>query len=136
MSHEVSLEVTTKHLVKWAGAVGDFYEIHYDKDYAHAVGLPTVIVHGPMKAALIARLMTEWIGERGVLRKLTCQHRGMNTPGETIVCKGRVARKYTEGGENLVECEVWVENEEGKISAPGRATVSLPSRHQRGAMES
>jgi len=128
--HELRIQITTQQLVKWAGAVDDYYPVHYDKDYAQAVGLPTVIVHGPFKCALLARLMTEWIGEPGVLRKIACQHRGMNVPGEILICKGRVSRKYIDGGENLVECEVWVENQEGKISAPGRATVSLPSREQ------
>lgn len=128
--HDLCVEITLQRLVKWACAVGDFNQIHYDKDYALAEGLPTVIVHGPFKSALLARFLTEWIGEQGVLRRLTCQHRRMNVVGDVLVCKGRVVRKSMTGGENLVECEVWVENQEGNISAPGRATVRLPSREQ------
>ena len=37
---------TPRQLVKWAGASGDYYEIHYDKDFAQANGLPGIIVHG------------------------------------------------------------------------------------------
>ena len=31
---------TTMQLVKYAGASGDYYQIHYDKDFAMANGLP------------------------------------------------------------------------------------------------
>ena len=37
---------TTMQLVKFAGATGDYYQIHYDKDFAQASGLSGVIVHG------------------------------------------------------------------------------------------
>lgn len=42
---------TTRQLVKWAGASGDYYEVHYDKDFAQDKGLQGVIVHGRLKAA-------------------------------------------------------------------------------------
>ena len=42
---------TTRQLVQYAGAQGDFYEIHYDQEYARSVGLPGVILHGLLKAA-------------------------------------------------------------------------------------
>ncbi len=34
---------TTRQLVQYAGAQGDFYEIHYDQPYALSVGLPGVM---------------------------------------------------------------------------------------------
>lgn len=118
---------TTRQLVKWAGASGDFYEIHYDKDYAQSTGLPGVIVHGKLKASFLAQMLTDWIGEDGVLRKLTCQHRGMDFPGEVMTCKGKVTKKYVKDGEHFVECEVWAENPRGEKTAPGSALLILPS---------
>ena len=77
---EVGMEIppVTKHpstttLVKWAGASEDYYPIHYDKDFALASNLPGVIVHGRLKAAYLGNLMTNWIGDQGILRKLTCK---------------------------------------------------------------
>lgn len=126
--HEVRVEMTSQRLIKWTCAVGDFFEIHYDKDYARAMGLPNVIVHGPLKSALLARFVIEWIGERGVLCRLICQHRRMDVLGDVLVCKGRILKKFSKEGENLVECEIWVENQEGEISTPGKATLRLPSK--------
>ena len=118
---------TTRQLVQYAGASGDYYQIHYDKDFAIANGLPGPIVHGVLKQAFLAQLMTNWIGEYGTLRRLACQHRGMDVPGDTLTCKGTVTKKYTENGEHLVDCQIWIENGQGVRTCPGEATVRLPS---------
>ncbi|MBI2329662.1 MAG: hypothetical protein HYU85_08560 [Chloroflexi bacterium] len=48
--------------------------------------------------------------------------------GETWWCKGKVTKKYVEGDEHLVDCEIGVENGKGEVTTPGTATVILPSR--------
>jgi acyl dehydratase len=115
-------------LVRYAGASGDFYEIHYDKDFAIGNNLPGPILHGALKNAFLGQLMTDWIGEEGTLCRLACQYRGMDEPGKPLYCKGRVTQKYVEEGRHLVDCEIWVENSEGQTTTPGNATVELPSR--------
>ena len=130
---------TTRMLVQWAGASGDFNPLHYDEEFAKAMGVGTPIVHGALKRAWLGQLMTDWIGEDGKLKKLSCQYRGMDYPrkmktieeahdGETWWCKGTVTKKYNEGGQNLVECVIWVENGKGEKTTPGAALVALPSR--------
>ena len=118
---------TTQDLVKYAGASRDFYEIHYDKDFALGVGLPGVIIHGALKAAYLGKLMTDWLGDPGALRSLQCQYRGMDFPSESVICKGRVARTYMEDGQKLADCHIWIENTRGQTTVPGQATVSVPS---------
>ncbi len=119
---------TTRQLVMWAGATGDFYELHYDKDFAQKAGFKSVIVHGRLKAAFLGQLLTDWIGEEGVVKKLSCSYRGNDFPGDDILCKGKVTNKYVKDGEHFVECEIWTENPEGQRTTPGTATVILPSR--------
>jgi acyl dehydratase len=119
---------TTQQLVKYAGASGDFYEIHYDKDFALKNNLPGVILHGALKNAFLGQLMTDFAGELGWLRKLSVQYRGMDQPGTQVVCKGRVTKKYVEGADHMVDCEIWLENAKGEKTTPGSATVILPSR--------
>ena len=121
-------EPTTQQLVKYAGASGDFYQIHYDKDFARKNNLPGVILHGALKNAFLGQLMTDFAGELGWLRKLSVQYRGMDQPGSKVICKGRVAKKHVEGADHLVECEIWLENAKGEKTTPGSATVILPSR--------
>ncbi len=119
---------TTQQLVRFAAATSDYYQIHYDLEFAGARGLPDVIVHGPLKNAFLGQLMTDWIGEHGTLKRLDAQYRGMDVPTEAVFAKGVVKKKYVEDGENIVECEVWLENQEGEKTTPGYAVVSLPSR--------
>ena len=118
---------STQDLVKYAGASRDFSEIHYDKDFALGVGLPGVILHGALKAAYLGKLMTDWLGDPGALRSLQCQHRGMDFPSESVECRGRVVRKYVEDGQSFADCEIWIENRQGKTTAPGQATIAIPT---------
>ncbi|MCJ7521979.1 MAG: dehydratase, partial [Dehalococcoidia bacterium] len=117
-----------EQLVKWAGASGDYNQIHYDKDFAMERNLPGVIVHGRLTASMLGQLLTDWMGEEGQLKKFACQFRGMNLPDSDIFLEGKVTRKYREDGHQYVECEVWAENEQGQITAPGTATIILPGR--------
>ena len=119
---------TTQQLVKYAGASGDYYQIHYDKDFAQGTGLDGVILHGALKNAFLGQYMTDWMGALGTLKRLACQYRGMDFPGKPITAKGIVTRKYQDQGQTLVDCEIWLENDEGQKTTPGSATVALPSR--------
>jgi acyl dehydratase len=122
---------TTQQLVRYAGASGDFYQIHYDKDFALGNGLPGVILHGALKNAFLGQLMTDFAGEQGILRKLSVQYRGMDQPGTKVSARGKVKKKYVEDGNHFVECDIWLENAKGEITTPGSALVILPSRAAR-----
>lgn len=117
-----------RQLVMWAGAVGDYMPIHYDRDYARRRGLKGIIVHGQLAGAFLGQLMTDWVGQEGALTKLSCSYKGMNYPGEAIALKGKVLRKYVRRGRHFVECSLWAENPKGEKTASGTATVVLPSR--------
>jgi len=118
----------TRQLVMWAGASGDYNEIHYDKDVALAQNMPGVIIHGWLTASYLCQLLTDWIGDEGMLLKFSVAFRGMLFPGQDVTCKGKVTKKYTQGKDNLVECEIWAENPKGEKTAPATAVVSLPSK--------
>ena len=119
---------TTQQLVKYAGASGDYYQIHYDQGFAKNNDLDDVILHGALKNAFLGHLVTKWMGPDGDLKRLACQYRGMDIPGSPVTAKGVVTRKYEEQGMGLVDCEIWLENKDGEKTTPGSATVVLPSR--------
>jgi hydroxyacyl-ACP dehydratase HTD2-like protein with hotdog domain len=112
---------TTRQLVQYAGAQGDFYEIHYDQDFARGVGLPGVILHGLLKASFLGQLVTDWLGDRGRLKTFEVSYRGIDEPRHPYRCRGRVTR--VEGHE--VELEVWGEDEAGQRTTIGTATVQM-----------
>ena len=130
---------TSQMLVKWAGASGDFNPLHWDDSFAAAQGVGKPIVHGALKRQWLVQLMTDLIGTTGDLKKFSCSYRAMDYPramksttkpedGETWQCRGRVIKKYSENGENLVDLDIWVENAKGEITTPGSATIALPAK--------
>jgi acyl dehydratase len=120
---------TTRQLVKYAGASGDYYEIHYDHQFAVNSGLRDgVIVHGLLTAGWMAQLLTDWLPSPMALKKFGVSYRAMARPGDTVSCKGTIIRKYAQDGEYLVECEISAENQRGDKCAIGNATAALPKR--------
>ena len=119
---------TSMQLVKYAGASGDFYQIHYDKDIALANGLPGVIVHGWLALSFLGQMITDWIGESGTLLKLNGSYRGMNLVHEDVICNGKVTKKYIEEDKHLARVEIWAENPQGDKTVTGNAVIALPSR--------
>ena len=130
---------TTQMLMKWAGASGDYNPLHYEDTFAASQGVGRPIVHGQLKRAWLVQAMTNWIGEEGVLTKLSCQFRAMDYPrlmkymyepqeGETWWCKGKVTKKYVEEDEHFIECDIWIENGKGERTTLGTASAILPSR--------
>ncbi|MFW6195320.1 MAG: MaoC/PaaZ C-terminal domain-containing protein [Chloroflexota bacterium] len=118
----------TRQLVKYAGASGDFYEIHYDAEFAARAGHESVLIHGALKSAWLAQMLTDWIGDRGRLVEFSISYRRMDYPYDTLTCRGTVTDKRIEDGVGLVECEIGLENGQGTVTTPGTAVVSLPIR--------
>src|ERR687887_204896 len=118
---------TTRQLVKYAGASGDYYEIHYDHHFAVRSGLKDgVIVHGLLTAGWMAQMLTDWLPSPMALKKFGVSYRAMARPGDTITCKGKIVNKYEKDGEYLVDCEISAENQRGEKCAVGTATAALP----------
>ena len=128
---------TTQSLVKWAGASGDFVPLHYEDEFSAASGVGKPIVHGALKRQWLVHLMNDFAGEDGLLKKFSCQYRRMDHPrtmkslvepndGETWQIRGKVTRKYVDGADHLVDCDISVENGQGETTTPGTATIILP----------
>lgn len=112
---------TTRQLVQYAGAQGDFYEIHYDQEFARSVALPGVILHGLLKAAFLGQLVTDWLGDRGSLKSFEVSYRGIDQPGRPYRCRGKITK--VDGDQ--VDLEVWGEDLDGNKTTVGSATVLM-----------
>jgi acyl dehydratase len=115
-----------QQLVWFAAGSGDFNPLHYDFDFAKNMGLQGPIIHGRFKYATLGQLIWEWVQPDGRIKSFECQYRGMDEPNKELTVSGVVKRKWQEGGENLVEVEVWTQDAEGKKTTPGTAIVTLP----------
>ena len=125
---EIVKNCSPRQLVMWAAASGDFYEIHYDVEYARSTGLPGLVVHGALKNAFLGHLLHDWVAPAGRIVEYGCSYRGMDYPGEDLRCRGTVTEVIEREGDHLAMLDIWVENPRGEVTTPGTAIVALPSR--------
>ncbi|QTH21204.1 MaoC family dehydratase N-terminal domain-containing protein [Rhizorhabdus wittichii] len=102
--------------------------VHWDHERAQALGLPTSYDYGQMRTSWLIHLATNWMGDDAWLWKLSCQSRAFNFMGDTTICTGRVVAKRIEGAHAVVDLELASTNQRGENTAPGSASVILPSR--------
>ena len=66
----LTVQLSRAQLVRYAGASGDFNPIHWNPRVALEVGLPDVIAHGMLTMACAGRIVTDWIGNPGLVSGL------------------------------------------------------------------
>jgi 3-hydroxybutyryl-CoA dehydratase len=54
--------ITQTHIVRFAGAGGDFNPLHHDPEFATRAGFRGVIAMGQMQAGMLAGFLTDWLG--------------------------------------------------------------------------
>lgn len=114
-------------LTRYAGASGDFNPIHQDDEFARAAGMGGVFAHGMLSMGFVGQLVTDWAGP-GAVRKLGVRFAAIVRLKDVITCRGRVLGKSSKDDVNLVDLEIWAENQKGEKVVTGKATVSLPTR--------
>jgi len=123
-----ALDITPRRLVLQVSGSQDWYPVHFDAGFAKKGGHADVFVNTGFLQAALVRVITDWMGDDGFLKKLRFEMRRQQRPGYTMVCRGKVVAKHEEGGEGLVGLEVWAENEREGVTTPGTASVILPRR--------
>jgi acyl dehydratase len=123
----ISHELTRTDLVMYAGASGDFNPMHTDEVKAKEAGLPSVFGHGMFSAGFLATAITNYVGV-GTLKRYKVRFAKQTWPGETFITAVKVTGKRKEDGENLVDLECTLTNQDGEVKVAGEATAALPSR--------
>jgi acyl dehydratase len=104
-------------------------ENHFLDRTAHIEGRPQAVSWGRMLEHHLCRLITNWMGDDGCLKRFTSDVKTSNTIGDTVFNKGKVVKKYVDAdGEHVVDLVVWLENMRGNVGSLGKATVGLLSK--------
>jgi acyl dehydratase len=99
---------------------------HEDFHLAAQRGMPGPFDNGVMRFAWVAPLVTNWMGDDAVLKKLYVQVRQPGIYGDIQTYRGKVAGKDEAGA--VVQLEITGTNQEGEVSTKGNADVVLPRR--------
>ena len=122
--------IDRKQLVMYAGASLDFNQFHYDDEVAKKAGHKGIIIHGALKSAWLAKLVVDFIGEKGILRKFNVSYRGVDFPYENLKLYGKVIKKQIINSVGNLELEVFLENEEGIVTTQCFAEIELPLKNK------
>jgi acyl dehydratase len=111
--------VQRTHIVKYAGASGDFNPLHHDDGIAqNMAGYPGVFAHGMLSMGLTGRLLTDWVGPTG-LKSFGVRFTKQVWPGDTLTAKGEV----TAVNDGVATIRVVTTNQNGESVVEGEATA-------------
>ena len=125
----VLFPMTVYRLVVEAGANRDFNQFHHNTPVSQQRGAPDMFANNVFVQGMWERAVREYIGLQGRFKQTGPFRMNIfNTVGELVVTRGTVKRTWQEGGENLVELQVYCQHSKGISVGPGPVIVSLPSR--------
>src|SRR5919198_6192109 len=107
--------LTIVDTVRWAGLQENWQHLHYDRDHVRQHnGLPTFIASGAYRQALLMRLVTDWIGPRGMLCRLSVRHTHSTFEGDSMRFSGEVVEKSAAPEDPWLICALEGHNQEGR----------------------
>ncbi len=119
--------LTRDSLVRYAGASGDFNQIHYRDDIAAAVGLPGVLAHGMLTMGAAVQVAVDWVGNAGAIVDYQVR---FTKPvvvdpvnGAVLVVTGKVGEIDAEN--NVVRLDLEAVFEDTKVLGKAQARVQL-----------
>jgi acyl dehydratase len=121
--------LTIVDTVRWAGLQENWQHLHFDRDHVREHnGLKTFIASGAYRQALLMRMLTDWIGPLGWLRKISVRHTYSTFEGDTMRFSGRILEKSSDPSETTFICELEGTNQDTRQILTGRCTLALPRR--------
>ncbi len=115
--------------IRWAGVQEHPSPTHTDREYGRARrGLKGIIASGAQREAYLLRLLMDWIGPRGDVRKLSVRNTAPTYEGDVMRFSGTVVEKSPSLDDPWIVCELDGRNQDGVQIVQGRCTLVLPSR--------
>ena len=125
------LQLTHTKMAEQVSGSQDFYAVHHDPEFAREAGHESIFYNTGFTQAALCRVLTDWAGPQGWLRKFRFEMRRMLVPDDTVHARAKVVAKRNDDehdGHGLVDLEVWLETDRVGVTTPGWATVRLPKR--------
>lgn len=122
--------LTIADTVRWAGLQENWSQLHYDRDYVREHnGMRTFIASGAYREALLFRMLTEWVGPKGQLNKVSLRHTYSTFEGDSIYYSGTISEVSPSLASPWVRCEIEGKNQEGRQILTGSCVLIVPARN-------
>ena len=129
--------LTVADTVRWAGLQENWSQLHFDRDHVrNHNGMRTFIASGAYREALLFRMLTDWVGPKGRLNKISLRHTYSTFEGDIIVYSGTILEKSASSANPWVRCEIEGTNRQGRQILTGSCILTIPVRNTAGSGES
>lgn len=118
---------TKDEVRKFMGHMGYLHPRFFDEEHAKKEGLGGAVLPGPFSTALLCQLVTRKFSF-GALKKISVDVKGPAHPDVPLTFGGMVINKYQDQGENIVECDLYLQTPDGDRPLKGRAILKVESR--------
>jgi len=114
-------------ILRWATISGDFNRLHVDPEYARQTRFQGTIAHGPMSLAFLNELMMECFDAGWAVggKLLDVRFLAPIRPGERVRIGGTVKGLTKKERKYFVECDLFVEKQDGEKAVVGKAIGQL-----------
>lgn len=102
--------------------------LHWESEWSQQIGNPMAYDYGIMRECWLNHYLNDWVGDDGWVFRQHDEMRKFNYIGDAHVLTGEVVDKRVEDGRCYVDVEMRATNQRGTVTAPGNATLILPSR--------
>jgi 3-hydroxybutyryl-CoA dehydratase len=119
--------INQKKMNQWARISGDYNRLHVDPEYAGKTPFKGTIAHGPMSLAFLNELMMKCFDEGWAVGGKLFGVRFVSPvkDGDRIRIGGVITGIVETEGRRLVECDLFVEKEDGTKTVVGCGMARL-----------
>jgi acyl dehydratase len=118
---------TLHHWNRFAAVNDEFADHHMDDEAGRSEGFPSSFIMAPLEHAYLHAMLRDWAGGMARIVTLDIRLRRPLLRNRVLTAGGRVTAVHQEGGELVVDLDVWAQDDNGEVLAPGTAQVAFPS---------
>ena len=121
---ERTFEPTHVSLFLYNAAIWNAHRIHYDELYTTQVEKhPGIVVDGPLQGDWLTQTVLDWLPPEGSLIEFEYSNRRASYLGDRLTSGGTI--QHIDGETQEVSLELFIRNEAGQVTTPGRALVRM-----------
>ncbi|CAN5628736.1 dihydroxy-acid dehydratase [soil metagenome] len=116
--------LTRSHIVRYAGAGGDFNPIHHDEEFARSAGMPGVFAMGLLHGGLLGQRLAAWVGLANI-RAYRIRFTGQVWPDDVLTFSGTVTDVREQDGERIADLALVVTRQTGDPAIKATAVARV-----------
>lgn len=118
---QLTVVPTTAHLFMFSAVTWNRHRIHYSKQAAVAEGHADVVVQRALLGNYLARMLGQWLGDRGEIRELSWKVLSSAAPGFALHCIGEA----TSVDDHTYDCALRIVDDQETVIVTGNARCVL-----------